>query len=166
MDSYQDDQDSIPNMDDDHAHNNTNDTNNNHVYYTALMEFLTDNDGMRAAAAGSLKQGLAAGGGAIAGGLLLGPLGGLVGGVAGSLFGYYSTHTGPQSYQGVLQHVATLEPNQRDQLVRAVQLSLVHAGANARSFESPQQFKEALLQFAGQRIVRDQIWKACVDALE
>ena len=111
---------------------------------------------------GSERQGLLAGSGAVAGGLLLGPVGGLVGGIAGSVVGYFNA----PNYNGAIQQIMVLEGHRRDALVRAVRLSLLHAGANARSFDSPQQFKETLLQFAAQRQVRDQIWKACVDALE
>lgn len=146
MDSYED-ENPIPNMD-------------NH--YDTLMEFLNDNDAMRKTAVGSMKQGLMAGGGAVMGGLLLGPVGGLVGGIAGSLIGFFRA----PDYHGAVQQIMLLEGHRREKLVQAVRLSLVHAGASARSFDSPQQFKEALLQFATQRHVRDQIWKACVDALE
>lgn len=148
MDNYDDNDNPIPDMD-------------NH--YETLMEFLTDNDAMRRTAVGSMRQGLYAGGGAVAGGLLLGPVGGLLGGLAGSLVGYFRA----TDYHGAVQQIARLERgHRRDRLVQAVRLSLLHAGANARSFASPLQFQQVLLQFAGQSHVRDQIWKACVDSLE
>jgi hypothetical protein len=134
------------------------------AYYETLLDFLRDNDGIRAAASGSMKQGLLAGGGAVTGGLLLGPIGGLVGGVVGSVAGLY--YAQKHSYRGVLQHIGELEPVERQRLVTAVQQTLLHAGANARSFDSPQQFKTVLLEMADQRVVRDQIWKACIEALE
>jgi hypothetical protein len=148
MDSYED-ENPIPNMD-------------NH--YDTLMEFLRDNDGMRAAASGSLQQGLWAGSGAITGGLLLGPVGGFIGGVGGSLVGLY--YANKNSYQGVLQQIGDLEAHQRQRLVAAVRASLVDAGANVRNMESPEQFRTVLMEMVQQHAVRDQVWKACVAALE
>lgn len=149
MDNYDNDDDAIPNMDD-----------NN--YYDTLVEFLTDNDAMRKTAVGSVKQGLMAGGGAVTGGLLLGPVGGLLGGIVGSILGFWQA----PDYAGLVHHIADLPESRRNKLLQAVRISLLHAGANTSSFGSPQLFKQTLLQFAGQRQVRDQIWKACVDALE
>jgi hypothetical protein len=146
MDDYDNDN-PIPNMD-------------NH--YDTLMQFLTESDDMRKTATGSLKQGFFAGGGAVVGGILLGPVGGLVGGITGSLVGYFQA----PDYNGMVQHITGLEDQRKQQLLRSVRLCLVQAGANARNFESPDAFRSALLQFAAQRQVRDQIWKACLEALD
>ena len=56
--------------------------------YRELMQFLTESREMRKAATGSVKQGICAAGGAIAGGFMLGPVGGLVGGIGGSIYGF------------------------------------------------------------------------------
>jgi hypothetical protein len=150
MDNF-DDADPIPDMDDT--------TDGNH--YQVLMKFLQDNDTMKKAALGSLRQGLMCGGGAVTGGLILGPVGGLVGGIAGSIYSYYTT----PNYDGIVQHMITMEDmDKRNQLLRSIRLCLLHAGANAKNFSSPQDFQQVLYQFTEQRGVRDQIWKACMDA--
>lgn len=153
MDDYadndNDDNNPVPNMDDEQN-------------YGTLVEFLTDNPEMKRAAAHSLRQGLCAGGGAVVGGLLLGPLGGLAGGVAGSLVGYYRS---PQ-YEGVVQNLRHLERTRQEILLQQVRAALLAAGATARNLESADQFKTVLVQYAAQPPVRDQIWKACVEALE
>jgi hypothetical protein len=71
-------------------------------------------------------------------------------------------------YSRAVSHIADLPAaERRQQLLQAVRLSLLHAGAtNTNKFASPQQFKKTLLQFAAQRQVRDQIRKGlrgCLD---
>jgi len=136
--------------------------NMEHENYLTLTEFLTDNPEMKRAAVHSVRQGLYAGGGAVVGGLLLGPVGGLVGGVAGSLLGYWQA----PNYEGMVQNIAQLERSRQQHLMAQVKVALLAAGATAKSMESAEQFKQVLVQFAAQAPVRDQIWKACVEALE
>jgi len=146
MDDYADD-DPMPNMEEN---------------YGTLLEFLTDNPEMKKAAVHSLRQGLMAGGGAVAGGLLLGPVGGLVGGVVGSLVGFAQA----PNYEGMVQNIRHLERGRQEHLMSQVKVALLAAGATAKSMESTDQFKQVLVQYAAQAPVRDQIWKACVEALD
>lgn len=134
--------------------------------HRVLMDFLSNNDEMKKATKNSLRQGLLAGGGAVAGGMLLGPLGGLVGGITGSLIGFMQS----DPYDGMVQQLVVLEMNRKAQLIDAVKATLVDAGAlrNTNSldaFSSAEVFRDTLSYYASQRTVRDQIWKACLDAL-
>ena len=147
MDDYGSNDEAIPNMDEN---------------YGTLMEFLTDNPEMKKAAVHSLRQGLMAGGGAVVGGLILGPVGGLVGGIAGSLMGYLQS----PNYEGMVQNIRHLEQSRQEHLLSQVKVVLMAAGATATSLQSTDQFKQVLVQYATQAPVRDQIWKACVQALE
>lgn len=131
------------------------------MQYTELMEFLTNNHDMRKAAKGSLQQALYAGSGTLAGGMLLGPVGGLVGGVAGSLVGYFRA----DDYDGAVQQILQLEGARKMRLVEQVHKVLVDAGASAQQFESPEAFRATLVEFASQRGVRDQVWRACLDSI-
>lgn len=146
MDNYENE--SIPDLD-------------NPEYFDALTEFLTENDDMKKAAVNSMKQGLLAGGGAVAGGMVLGPIGGLVGGIVGSVVGFAQA----PKYQGVVQHVLQLQDGpQKEMLLKQVCTTLVQAGANS-NFQSGTEFKRALVSMAGQRRVREQIWGACLEAM-
>jgi hypothetical protein len=154
MDDFaKDDTDSIPNMDDEEYYSHRNE------HYQTVMNFLQSNDRMKQTAIKSLRQGLICGGSAVVGGLMLGPVGGLVGGVLGSIYSYTTT---PQ-YDGIVQQMIHMEDTtKRDELLRSVRLCLLHAGANTNNFKSPRDFQKTLLEFAEQREVRDQIWKACM----
>jgi hypothetical protein len=127
-----------------------------------LIEFLMDNTEMKKAAKHSLKQGLFAGGGAVAGGMLLGPVGGLIGGVAGSLVGFFQS----DNYDGAVQQIIQLEGARKDRIVQEVGKVLMTAGATAKQFETADAFRAALVQFASQRNVRDQVWKVCQQVVE
>ena len=130
--------------------------------YHELMEFLTENQDMRKAAQGSLQQSLYAGGGAMAGGLLLGPPGGLVGGIVGSVVGFFQS----SDYDGALQQILRLEGARKSQLVQQVHRVLTDAGASANQFESAEAFRATLVEFASQRAVRDQVWRACMECIK
>lgn len=131
-------------------------------YHTELMEFLVDNQDMRKAAQHSLRQGLFAGGGAIAGGLLLGPVGGLVGGIAGSVLGFLQA----DDYDGAVQQLLKLDQAHQERLLLGVRTALIAAGASAQQFNSPQAFRSTLIELASTRSVREQVWKACLDCIE
>lgn len=151
MDDYDND-DGIPNMDD----------MTNQQHYQVVMDFLQNNKSMKQTATNSLRQGLITGSSAMAGGLLLGPIGGLVGGIVGSIYSFTST---PQ-YDGIIQQMIHMEDIQkRDTVLHSIRLCLLHAGANVTKFQSPSDFQQTLYQFAEQREVRDHIWKACMDAI-
>lgn len=136
-------------------------------YHAELMNFLRECGDMRSSSTGksSLKQGLYAGGGAIAGGILLGPVGSLVGGVTGSIVGYMRS----DPYEGYVQKLVRLSPTNQDKLVRAVGKVLSENAPTTTSadvLESPQSFRRTLWEFATKKHVRDEIWRLCREALE
>ena len=130
--------------------------------YKELMQFMTESGEMRKAAQGSVKQGLCAAGGAIAGGMILGPVGGLVGGIGGSIYGFMTA----TDYDGMMVQILKLESDQQKRLMSEVGGVLRAAGATAQQFESPEAFRATLTEFASQGAVRDQIWKACIEATQ
>lgn len=132
--------------------------------HRVLLDFMTNNDDMKKAAKSSLKQGMYAGGGAVAGGLLIGPVGGVIGGITGSIIGFMQS----DNYSGMLQQMMILDATRKSHLIDAVKATLINAGASSTDrsiFTSPDAFRATLAQFAAQRTVRDQIWKACIDAI-
>ncbi|EEC48006.1 predicted protein [Phaeodactylum tricornutum CCAP 1055/1] len=68
-------------------------------------------------------------------------------------------------FDGAVQQLLQLSPHRKTLLVRSVQTVLTSAGATVSQFQSPTLFRAALLQFVSQQQVRDQIWRACVDAM-
>ena len=112
----------------------------------------------RSTAAGSIKQGLTAGAGAVSGGVLFGPFGAMVGGIVGSIVGYYRS----DDYDGAVKAVAALPDSQRDALVTEVGEILVSAGAAANMLAAQGGLLTALEEFAKQPAVRDQVWSAVV----
>ena len=135
-------------------------------YQAELWEFLQESRDMRLAAKNSLQQGLYAGGGAVAGGLLLGPVGGLVGGVTGSLVGFFQT----PDYDGAVQQLVKIPQVRQSKLLRAVGRVLssnVGTGDAAIDFwESPETFRRTLAEYASRRQVRDEIWRLCTEAIK
>lgn len=127
-----------------------------------LMQFLTDNSQMRDTARSALKQAAWSGGGAVAGGLLLGPIGGLLGGIAGSVVGFVQSNP----YDGVVQHLGQLPEQHRSTLVKSVGKVLVDAGASPSELTDPEVFRARLVDFASRGPVRDQIWKACMEVMD
>lgn len=130
--------------------------------FRELMEFLTNNNDMRKTGKQSLKQGLMAGGGAVAGGILFGPAGGLIGGIIGSVAGFLSA----DDYDGAVQQMTRLNDINKRQLVEQVYGILRKAGASSSNFESPDAFRAALVDFAEQQSVRDQVWRACLSSID
>jgi hypothetical protein len=155
MDSYEGDGDPIPDMDEREQQQQCSET---------LVDFLLHNPDMRTTARGSLRQGLMAGGGAVLGGILLGPVGGLVGGIAGSVVGYVQGNG--NSYDGVVVQIQKLPEARQRRLVEQVRASLLTAGAGARGMSTSAELQATLVQFASQSQVRDEIWKACLEAME
>jgi hypothetical protein len=125
-----------------------------------LMEFLVNNVEMKKAATHSMQQGMWAGAGAISGGLLLGPIGGLMGGMAGSLVGFMRSG----NYEGAVQQVMKLNAAEKTVLVTQVHEVLRTAGA--KDMLTAGAFQAALVQFASQGAVRDQIWRACLESVK
>jgi hypothetical protein len=149
-------------MDDYPASDHIPDPDRVEVEYTELMEFLSNNQDMRKAAKGSLQQSLYAGGGAMAGGMLLGPVGGLIGGVTGSLMGFFRA----DDYDGAVQQILQLEGARKARLVEQVHKVLLNAGASVQQFESAEAFRATLVEFASQRAVRDQVWRTCLESIQ
>ena len=88
--------------------------------------------------------------------------GGLVGGITGSIIGFMQA----DQYDGAVQQLLQLEGARREQLMQAVGGVLKAAGASAIQFESPEAFRGALVELATRRQVRDQLWQACLRAME
>ena len=130
--------------------------------YTTIIEYMKESREMRAATKGSLKQGLWAGSGAVAGGMIFGAVGGLVGGIAGSLFGFFQA----DDYDGIILQLCKLDERQQQALVKDVGRILVSAGAAAQGLNSVDAFRDALIAFASQRQVRDDLWSACLTSLQ
>ena len=129
--------------------------------HRVVIDFLTNSQEMRQTAKSSLKQSMYAGGGALAGGFILGPVGGLVGGIAGSVAGFLHA----DDYDGAVLAMSKLEGARKDALLKGVGAVLMAAGATARQFESAEAFQSALKEFAAQPAVRQQIWNACRNAV-
>jgi hypothetical protein len=153
MDNFDNnDDDTIPNMDE----------TTNHEHYQVVMEFLQNNDRMKHTAINSLRQGLICGSSAVIGGIVLGPIGGLVGGIIGSIYSYTST----PHYDGIVQQMIHMDDVQkRNQLLNSIRLCLLHSGANVTNLLSTADFRNVLYEYTEKREVRDQIWKACMDAI-
>ena len=130
--------------------------------YTTLMEFLSTSREMRQTATSSLKQSLWAGSGAMAGGMLAGPVGGLVGGIAGSLIGYVKS----SDYDGAVVHLCKLDQFSKKELLTKVGQVLVAAGAATQGMNTDIAFRDALLAYASQSGVRDDLWNACLETLQ
>eukprot|EP00529_Nitzschia_sp_RCC80_P037143 CAMPEP_0113500342 /NCGR_PEP_ID=MMETSP0014_2-20120614/32266_1 /TAXON_ID=2857 /ORGANISM="Nitzschia sp." /LENGTH=145 /DNA_ID=CAMNT_0000394649 /DNA_START=146 /DNA_END=580 /DNA_ORIENTATION=- /assembly_acc=CAM_ASM_000159 len=122
--------------------------------YTTIIEFLQGSSEMRSAAKSSLKQGLWAGSGAVAGGMFFGPVGGMVGGIAGSIVGFFKS----DDYDGIVVQLCKLDERQQQTLVRDAGKILIKAGAAAQTMNSVDMFRDALLSYASQQQVRDELW--------
>lgn len=131
-------------------------------HHVELMNFLRNNSSMRNTARSALKQAAWAGGATVVGGLLLGPVGGLMGGIAGSVVGFVKSN----DYDGVVQQLGVLPDEQRGLLVKTVGQVLVDAGVSpSELFNDAGAFQERLVEYASRGRVREQIWKACLDVM-
>ena len=57
-----------------------------------------------------------------------------------------------------------LEKDKQTRLMSQVGGVLRDAGASAQQFESAEAFRATLMEFASRGAVRDQIWRACIEA--
>lgn len=130
--------------------------------YTTLMEFLSTSREMRDTATSSFKQSLWAGSGAMAGGMLMGPVGGLIGGIAGSLIGFAQS----SDYDGAVVHLCKLDPQSKKELLTKVGQVLIAAGAATQGMDTSAALRSALMAYASQSSVRDELWNACVESLQ
>ncbi len=78
--------------------------------YNEFVTFLQSSKQMRETARNSMKQALWAGGAAFAGSIALGPVGGLVGGIGGSVIGYMRSDT----YDGAVSSITQLDGERRN----------------------------------------------------
>jgi hypothetical protein len=127
-----------------------------------LVAFLTESQDMRKTAKSALKQSLWAGGGALTGAFLMGPVGGLVGGIFGSFIGFIRA----DQYDGAVQAIVKLDGGRREVLCREVAQVLVAAGATTRDMQSAEAFRAALFQYAEQENVRNAMWQACLHSIQ
>lgn len=132
------------------------------IRYNTLMDYLSNSREMREVATSSLRQAMWAGSGALVGGFLLGPVGGLVGGISGSLVGFARS----PSYDGMLVQLCQLNDEQKKMLLVRVGEVLITAGATAQSLDTTTAFRDALISYASQRSVRESLWDACIESLQ
>lgn len=132
------------------------------IQHKELVDYLSSSREMRQTAKSSFKQAAYAGGGALAGGFLLGPIGGMVGGICGSIIGFIQS----DNYDGALLAICKLEEPQKKALMTRVGQVLIAAGATAQNMNSPNAFRETLISFASQKQVREDLWNACVQSLQ
>lgn len=129
--------------------------------YGTLMEFLSSSREMRQTATSSFKQALWAGSGAMGGGLIFGPIGGMIGGIAGSIIGFAKS----SDYDGAVHHLCKLDMPSQNELLKKVGQILVAAGAATRGISTSNDLRDALLMYASQQNVRDDLWNACLESL-
>ncbi|XP_069137841.1 protein C19orf12 homolog [Argopecten irradians] len=108
-------------------------------YYGQLIEILETNPEMKKSAKGIFKQVAWGAGGTAVGGVLLGPAGALVGGVAGSLIGYLKS----DDYQAMIVVMKNLSDSEKEQIVKKVQELVGSVGI------------EELVRFVGSQVQRD-----------
>ncbi|XP_062615344.1 uncharacterized protein LOC134277087 [Saccostrea cucullata] len=116
-------------------------------YYNQLMTILETNDELRKSARGIFKQMAWAAGGTAVGGVLLGPPGAMVGGVAGSMIGYICS----DEYTAMIKVLRNLNDEEKQKVVKAVQ-ELVGTSSI-----------EALTRFISQQVQRDMLLKLLRD---
>lgn len=108
-------------------------------YYNQLMTILEINDELKKSAKGIFKQMAWAAGGTAVGGVLLGPPGAMIGGVAGSFVGYMCS----DEYTAMIKVLKNLNDQDKAKVVKAVQ-ELVGSSSI-----------EALTRFIGNQVQRD-----------
>jgi hypothetical protein len=132
------------------------------IQHNELIDFLTNSRDMRQTAKSSLKQAAYAGGAAMAGGFLLGPIDGLVGGIAGSIIGFLKS----DDYDGAILAVCKLDAAQQQIIMQRVGQVLISAGATLQQLDSGTVFWDTLVNLASRKNVRDDLWIACIQSLQ
>ncbi|KAK3089427.1 hypothetical protein FSP39_003524 [Pinctada imbricata] len=111
-------------------------------YYNHLMKLLETNKELKKSAKGIFKQVAWGAGGTIAGGMVAGPPGALVGGIAGSIMGYCMS----DNYQAMLKVLKNLNDSEKEELVKKVQELVGSSGMEALvHFVAGQAQRELLL---------------------
>lgn len=108
-------------------------------YYNQLIKILETNEELKKSARGIFKQMAWAAGGTAVGGVLLGPLGAGIGGMAGSMIGYMCA----DEYTAMIKVLKNLSDSDKEKVVKAVQ-ELVGSSSI-----------EALTRFIGNQVQRD-----------
>ena len=138
------------------------DPNLYNVQHNELIDFLTNSRDMRQTAKSSMKQAAYAGGGALAGGFLLGPVGGMVGGIFGSILGFLKAG----DYDGAVLQIVKLEPDHKRVLMKRVGQVLITAGAASHQLDTQSAFRDTLVQYCSRPGVREDLWNACIQSLQ
>ncbi|XP_063431151.1 uncharacterized protein LOC134713799 [Mytilus trossulus] len=86
-------------------------------YYNQLMKILATNPKLKASAKGIFKHVAYGACGIVIGGFGGGPLGALVGGIAGTVFGYWQS----DDYDSLLKVLNSLSDSEKEKLVQKVQ---------------------------------------------
>lgn len=108
-------------------------------YYNHLMDILNTDEELRKTARGIFKQLAWAAGGTAVGGVFAGPLGAMVGGMAGSLLGYHFS----SDYESLVAVIRNLTEDEKQKIVQKIQ-ELVGSTS-----------LEALTQFIGAQVQRE-----------
>ncbi|XP_021345874.1 uncharacterized protein LOC110445536 [Mizuhopecten yessoensis] len=118
-------------------------------YYGHLIEILETNPEMKKSAKGIFQQMAWGAGGTAMGGVLLGPAGALVGGLAGSLIGYMKS----DNYQALIVVMKNLSDSEKKRIVQKVQELVGSVGV------------EELVRFVGSQVQRDALLQLLRGAL-
>lgn len=95
-------------------------------YYNQLIDMLETNGELKKSFSGILNQVAWSAGGAFAGGVLAGPPGALIGGIAGSMIGYLRT----ESYEAMITVVKDLPDREKKELVEKIQMLVGEKGVD------------------------------------
>ena len=118
-------------------------------YYNHLMEILETNKELKKSAQGIFKQVAWGAGGTVVGGVLLGPPGALIGGIAGSVIGYCKS----DNYTAMIVVIKNMSDGDKEELVKKIQ-ELVGSSSI-----------EALTRFIGSQVQRDLLLRVIRDVV-
>ena len=85
-----------------------------------------------------------------------------MGGIVGSVLGFLKA----DDYDGAVLAITKLDEPQKKILMKRVGQILVAAGATAQQLNSSSAFRDALMSYASQKKVREDLWNACVQSLQ